>query len=77
MEVAIGKRFKIDPELLSCTELKRADLQLLIDEQQVLMVTPPEPWPDNAPPAKDPSRIQCWNYAQAKQQFLARYKELT
>jgi len=77
MEMAIGTRFNIDPELLSCAELKRADLQLLVDEKQALMITPTEPWPNNAPPTKDPSRIQCWNNEEAKQQFLARYKELT
>lgn len=40
-------------------ELKRADLQLLVDEKAVIMTPGPEPWPPHAPPAKDRSRIEC------------------
>ena len=45
MEVAIGKRFGIDPALIKAAELKRADVQLLVDEKAVVMVAEPVPWP--------------------------------
>lgn len=57
-------------------ELKRADIQLLVDEKAVLMAPAPEPWPPAAPPVKDTGRIQCWPPAMAKARFLARYEEL-
>lgn len=77
MEVAIGKKFDIKPDLFKDRELKRADVQLLIDEKAVLMVDPPEPWPPGAPDVKDASRIECWEPALAKQKFLERFAELT
>ena len=42
---AIGKRFGIDPALSKSTDLKRADVRLLVDEKAVLMVAEPESWP--------------------------------
>lgn len=42
---AIGKRFGIDPALSKPTDMKRADVRLLVDEEAVLMVAEPEPWP--------------------------------
>jgi uncharacterized protein len=57
-------------------ELKRADIQLLVDEKAVLMAPEPEPWPPAAPPIKNTGRIQCWPPALAKAKFLARYQEL-
>jgi hypothetical protein len=77
MEAAIANRFNIDEQLFKSKELKRADFQLLVDEKSVLMVEEPEPWPDNAPEVKAPGRIVGWGAAEAKAQFLARYKELT
>jgi hypothetical protein len=56
--------------------LKRADIQLLIDEKSVLMAVEPEPWPANAPAVKNPDRIKGWGPAEAKEQFLARFREL-
>lgn len=76
MEVAIGKKFDIKPNLFKDLELKRADAQLLIDEKAVLMVDAPEPWPPGAPDVKDVSRIECWGPAEAKQKFLERFAEL-
>jgi uncharacterized protein len=76
---AIGRKFgfaypeKGTPE---ARELKRADIQLLVDEKAVLMAPEPEPWPPAAPPAKNTSRIQCWPPAVAKAKFLARCDEL-
>lgn len=58
-------------------ELKRADLQLLVDEKAKIMAPEPEPWRDDLPPVKDPSRVECWAPEQAKAQFLARFRELT
>lgn len=77
LEIAIGDKFGIKPDLLSCKELKRADVQLLVDEKEVLMVEPPEPWPENAPPVKNTDRIECWGFEEAEEQFLARFKELS
>ena len=76
MEAAIGEKFDIKPNLFKDRELKRADFQVLIDEQVVLMVDPPEPWPPGAPDVKDVSRIECWGPADAKQKFLERFAEL-
>ena len=69
MEEAVGEKFEIDAELFSSRELKRADVQLLIDEKAVLMV--------DAPEVKDPSRIKCWGPDESKQQFLERFGELS
>jgi hypothetical protein len=76
MEVAIGTRFGIDAELFKSKELKRADTQLLIDEKSVLMVEEPEPWPEGAPEAKEPGRIEVWEAEEAKARFLERFAEL-
>lgn len=76
MELAIGEKFDVNPALFKDPELKRADIQLLIDEKAALMVAEPEPWPDNAPPAKDARRIQAWSPEEAKEQFLNRFREL-
>jgi len=76
MEQAIGARFSVDAALFKDRELKRADTQLLVDEQAVLMVAPPEPWPTGAPEPKKPERIKAWGPAKAKAQFLKRCKEL-
>ena len=54
-------------------ELKRADVQLLIDEKAVIMA--PEPEPPGAPPIKDPNRIECWSPEVAKARFLERFRE--
>jgi hypothetical protein len=45
MEVLIGERFGIDPKLFIGVELKRTDVQLLVDEKVALTVEEPEPWP--------------------------------
>ena len=76
MEQAIGKRFGIDPELFKCVELKRADMQLLVDEKAVLMVEEPEPWPNNAPEVKDARRIKAWGWEESKKRFLAEFERL-
>ena len=76
---AIGAKFgfsypeKGTPE---ARELKRADIQLLVDEKAVLMAPAPEPWPPAAPPVKNSARIQCWSPSVAKAKFLARCQEL-
>jgi len=77
MEQAVGEKFGIDAELFSSKELKRADVQLLIDEKAVLMVDAPEPWPSGAPEVKDTNRIKCWGPEVAKQKFLERFVELS
>jgi hypothetical protein len=77
--VAIGERFGFplpDDGSDDTRELKRADLQLLIDEKAVIMAPEPEPWRPNAPSVKDPSRIECWSPEIAKTRFMARFKEL-
>jgi hypothetical protein len=77
--LAIGERFGFavpgDGED-DTRELKRADLQLLIDEKAVIMAPEPEQWPPNAPPVKNPSRVQCWSPETAKAEFTARFEEL-
>lgn len=77
MEQAIGKRFRIDPELFKCTELKQADVQLLVDEKAMLMAEDPEAWPKDAPEVKDPVRIEGWGHIEAKGRFLERFEELS
>lgn len=77
MEIAIGKKFDVESSLFKEQELKRADVQLLIDEKAVLMVDAPEPWPPGAPGIKDPSRIKCWGSEESKQRFLERFGELS
>ena len=77
MEKAVGEKFGIDYKLFAGKELKRADVQLLIDEKAVLMVDAPEPWPPGAPETKDPNRIKCWSPEEAKERFLERFGELT
>ena len=77
MEITIGKKFDIDPVLFKGKELKRADIQLLIDEKTVLMVDAPEPWPPGAPDVKNTSRIKCWVPEEAKAKFLERFEELS
>ena len=42
-------------------ELKRADIQLLVDEKAVLMAKEPAPWPYPRPPPEDPGRIRAWS----------------
>jgi uncharacterized protein len=77
---AIGGKFGFDyPEkgTPEARELKRADIQLLVDEKAVLMAPEPEPWPPAAPPVKNSGRIQCWQPLVAKETFLRRYRELT
>jgi hypothetical protein len=41
-------------------ELKRADIQLLVDETAAIMAQESEAWPPNAAAVKDPTRIKCW-----------------
>ncbi len=77
MEKAIGERFDIDPGLFKSSELKRADIQLLIDEKAVLMVDAPELWPPNAPEMKNTKRIKSWGPEEAKEAFLKRFEELS
>ena len=76
MELAIGERFGVDASLFTDPELKRADVQLLVDEKAVLMVPEPEPWQAGAPSVKDPGRIEAWAPENAKRKFLARFEEL-
>lgn len=76
MEVAIGECFGIDPTLFKDPELKRADIQLLVDEKSALMVEEPEPWPADAPEVKDSERIRAWAPEVARERFLERFKEL-
>ena len=73
MEQAIGERFGIDPELFKCAELKRADMQLLVDEKAVLMLAEPEEWPAGAPDAKDTGRIEGWGSVSARERFLEEF----
>jgi len=77
MEIAIGKKFDIDLALFKGKELKRADVQFLIDEKAVLMVDAPEPWPPGAPEVKDTGRIRGWGPEVAKARFLERFGELS
>lgn len=58
-------------------ELKRADLQLLVDEKAVIMAEEPEPWPLNAPGIKNTARIECWPFELAKDKFVSRFAELS
>jgi hypothetical protein len=77
---AIGERYGFAmPEDGSddARELKRADVQLLVDEKAAIMSPEPEPWPPNAPSIKDKGRIECWPPEFAKAKFLARYTELS
>lgn len=67
---------RFDVTNIDHTELRRADLQLLVDEKAVLMGEMSRPWPEGAPPAKDPARIRCWSPDEAKRRFLARFAEL-
>jgi len=76
MEAVIAERFGIDAELFSCEELKRADVQLLVDEKARVMVKEPEQWPDDTPLVQNPSRIECWSQVEAKKRFLERFEEL-
>jgi hypothetical protein len=57
-------------------ELKRADVQLLIDEKAAIMAPEPEPWPPGAPPVKDAGRVKGWSPEMAKARFLERFREL-
>jgi 5'-deoxynucleotidase YfbR-like HD superfamily hydrolase len=57
-------------------ELKRADVQLLVDEKAAIMAQEPEAWPSNAPPLKNSDRIKCWSSEIAKARFMARFEEL-
>jgi len=77
MEQAIGEKFRIEYELFVSKELKRADVQLLIDEKAVLMVDTPEPWLPGEPAVKDMGRIKCWGPEEAKVKFLERFAQLT
>ena len=76
METAIAAAFGIDADLFKDVELKRADVQLLVDEKAAPMVDEPEPWPENAPPMKNKGRIKGWGPDQAKATFLGRFAEL-
>ena len=57
-------------------ELKRADMQLLADEKEMLTRQEPKPWP-GLPAAHKVERIKSWSPAEAKQQFLARFGDLS
>lgn len=57
-------------------ELKRADLQLLVDEKAVTMANTGLIWPGNLPDVKNTDRIQCWGWEEAKRKFLARFEQL-
>ena len=56
-------------------ELKRADLQLLSDEKQVLMGPEPKPWP-GLPVPRRVERIIGWSPDEAKKRFLERFQDL-
>jgi 5'-deoxynucleotidase YfbR-like HD superfamily hydrolase len=76
---AIAERFRFAmPEGGSdeARELKRADVQLLVDEKAAIMAREPEPWPSNAPHVKDARRIKCWSSEIAKAKFMTRFEEL-
>jgi hypothetical protein len=77
MDKAVGEKFGIEYELFAGRELKKADVQLLIDEKAVVMVNVPEPWPSGAPEVKDTNRIKCWGPDEAKARFLERFGELS
>jgi 5'-nucleotidase len=57
-------------------ELKRADMQLLADEKEVVMGREPKPW-SKIFEVKNSDRIQCWSPGEAKDKFLERFRELT
>lgn len=76
MEKAVAARFGLNAADFRCAELKRADVQLLVDEKARMMVAEPAPWPPNAPSSKAPSRIRCWVPARAKAAFLNRFNGL-
>lgn len=77
MEGVIAEAFGVKADNLKCPELKRADVQLLVDEKVALMAPEPAPWPEGAPAAKQPERIQAWSSERSKEVFLARFFELT
>ncbi len=77
MEKAVAARFGLNASDFRCAELKRADVQLLVDEKARMMVAEPAPWPPNAPSTKAPDRIQCWTPEDAKAAFLNRFHELS
>lgn len=77
VEVVIGQAFGIDAELFKCVELKRADIQVLVDEKEVLMAPSPSPWPAGAPAPKNPERIMAWNPQKSCDEFLKRFQQLT
>lgn len=76
MEKVIAEAFGIRFEEFKSPELKRADIQLLVDEKSVLMVPEPKPWPTDAPSPKKPDRIKAWNPSEAREAFLNRYHAL-
>jgi len=77
VEVVIAQAFGLDAELFKCGELKRADIQVLVDEKEALMAPSPSPWPAGAPAAKFPERIMAWSPQKSRDEFLKRFHQLT
>jgi len=69
----IAERFGMPRKIPS--EVKQVDMQLLATEKEALMGQEPAPWM-GLPEALDPSMIQAWGPAEAKQEFLKRFHEL-
>jgi hypothetical protein len=76
LETLIAEHFGLKASDFTSPELKRADMQLLVDEKTAIMLPEPAPWPPMAPPPKDPDRILCLPPEDATQAFLRRFAEL-
>jgi hypothetical protein len=57
------------------SEVKHVDMVMLSTEKEALMGKEPAPW-NGLPEPLDPTMIQAWGPAEAKQEFLKRFHEL-
>ena len=69
----IAERFGLPKKMPS--EVKQVDMVMLATEKEALMGKEPAPW-NGLPEPLDPTMIQAWGPAEAKQEFLKRFHEL-
>lgn len=73
LQVAIGQRFGIDPDLFECAAVKAADNSVLLAEKRQLMKQPPKEWEEVGVPEAE-IVVVPWSTEVAKWTFLETFR---
>ena len=70
LDVAIGRRFSVEPDLFRHEAVREADRRILLDELAAQLAPPPKSWQVEGPPLH--ITIHGWSAERAKAQWLMR-----